>query len=361
MTPAAGPAPAVPPRGVVVGAGLMGRWHADAVRRSGYRVAAVVDPDPARARALAARHPGALAAATLDEAARGGAVGDGDVVHVCTPLEWHAEAARAALARGCHVIVEKPVAAAAADVEALVGLARTAGRVLVPVHQYPFQHGARRAEALLPTIGPVLHVDAVACTAGADARTDAGRDAVAHEVLPHALSLLARLVGPVDDVAWRAACARPGELRVDGVLGGATVGIVVSTRGRPTRNAMRLIGAHGTIVLDLFHGYATVARGRTTRGFKIVHPFADAAATIVAAAANLVARAARREPAYPGLRELVRRVYDGAARGGGRWPIAPGETIAVARALDRIREAVGAADPRPGRSPVGGPAAGAGA
>jgi len=54
-----------------------------------------------------------------------------------------------------------------------------------------------------------------------------------------------------------------------------------------------------------------------------------------AAAINLAARSARHEPAYPGLRELVRRLYT-AIRGQTAGPISPAETLAVAEARDRL-------------------------
>ena len=165
-------------------------------------------------------------------------------------------------------------------------------------------------------------------------------------MLPHPLSLLAHLVGAaaVDGAAWGVTHPAAGELRVTGALGPLSVGVLVSTRGRPTRNTLQLIGARGTVRLDLFHGYAVVVRGEPTRAFKVAHPFVDAARTAASAAANLAARGVRREPAYPGLRELVRRMY-AAAEQGSAAPIAPAETLAVARALDRIGEGAGITAP----------------
>ncbi len=323
------------PRAIIVGAGLMGHWHSDAVRRAGRAVAAVVDADPARARALAARLPGARATETL-----GAVVRAGDVVHVCTPVGTHAALAAAALSAGCHALVEKPLAERAETVASLLARGERAGQLVVPVHQYLFQRGVLHARHLLASIGPVLHVDAVACTAGADGESDADRDRLALGILPHPLSLLTRLVDPaIGAVAWDVTYLAPGELRLSGALGAASVGIVVSTRGRPTRNTLQLVGPRGTIRLDLFHGYTVVIRGEPTRAFKIAHPFVDAARSGAAAAANLAVRAVRRESAYPGLRELVRRMY-AAVEGRGPAPITPAETLGVARALDRVGDRI---------------------
>ena len=359
MTGGRGPAPAAPaaPRAIIVGAGLMGRWHAHAATRCGRRVAAVVDPDAGRARALAARHAGAVAAATLREALSGAR--PGDVVHVCTPLDAHLPLASEALDGGCHVLVEKPVAPTAPDTATLLSRAEAAGRMVVPVHQYPFQAGALRAARILPSLGAVLHVDAVACTAGADGRGDDDHERLAVEVLPHPLSLLARLVDVrVDEAGWSVLRARAGELRVSGLLAGATVAMLVSTHGRPTRNTLAIVCAGGTLTLDLFHGFATLVTGQPTRAFKAAHPFVAAGGTLLAAGLNLGRRLWRAEPAYPGLRELVRRTYAAAeAAGPGNLPVPPvtrAETLAVARALDRIaaRRATAPGLPQAGDRPA---------
>lgn len=309
----------------------MGRWHAHAVARSGHIVRVVVDPDAARASSLARAHPGAISAATLDGAA------PTDVVHICTPLDTHGLLARQALDRGAHVVVEKPLAATSLEVATLLERAAAAGLLLVPVHQFIFQRGVRDAQRNLERIGPLLHADLVICTAGADGGSDAEQNRVALEVLPHPLSLFARLISvDLEQVDWMVRHPRAGELRVDGILSGVAVSALVSTGGRPTSNQLRLIGRHGSIHIDLFHGFAVTTRGRVTRAGKIAQPFLNGAALLGSASANLARRAAEREPAYPGLRELVSRFY-AAAGTGGNAPITAGETIAVSRAAEHIQ------------------------
>jgi hypothetical protein len=114
-----------------------------------------------------------------------------------------------------------------------------------------------------------------------------------------------------------------------------TVSIVVSMSGRPTVNRAVLVGTGETIELDLFHGFAVVQGGAVSRTRKITQPFARAAALATVASTNLLRRTMSREPAYPGLQELVRQFYR-AVESGGASPISPRETLAVARALERV-------------------------
>ncbi len=64
------------------------------------------------------------------------ALGPFDVVDVCAPSAFHGELVRWGLAHGAHVLCEKPVATTRAEADALAALARGAGRVLFPCHQY---------------------------------------------------------------------------------------------------------------------------------------------------------------------------------------------------------------------------------
>ena len=130
----------------IVGAGLMGRWHATYASRAGATITAVIDRDSEAATRLAKRFGAATDAA------------DVDAVHICTPLESHAELVRAALDAGRHVLCEKPLAPSLAETQALLDRAQEQGRVLCAVHQFPFQRGYRRMLERRARLGKIVRV-----------------------------------------------------------------------------------------------------------------------------------------------------------------------------------------------------------
>ncbi len=319
------------PRVAIIGAGLMGRWHAHACRRAGGRVAAVVDLNLDAAQRLAAELGGAAAAASLDSLSDEMTL---DVVHVCTPPETHAKQVYAALSRRCPVIVEKPLAPTAAITEELIAEAGRAKTWLQPVHQTVFQDGVSRA-LRWATDGRLRAFDYLACSAGADALPDRADEVVA-DILPHPLSLLDVLrPDALDAMQWVTHRSAPGELLVTAVTGTTTVRFFISMHVRPTRHELTLFGDEGTVTADLFHGFAWRERGHASRMGKIARPFVAAVASSSAAAMNLGRRATSGEPAYPGLNTLVKRVY-GALDDPARRPFSDRHTLAVARARDRI-------------------------
>jgi len=325
---------------VIVGAGLMGTWHAHALKAAGLAVVAVVDTDLARAKQLAKRCRAAASERLADALEH-----RPFAVHVCTPPDSHLEVLSASLDAGAHCLVEKPFAPDAATARRMLELAEQRTLLACPVHQFLFQRGIERVHRAVMEFGPLLHADFVACSAGAIAGGDSPerRARLALDILPHPLSLLRRLLGrPLDVSDWAVAIPAPGEVRVAGIAGTVSVGILLSATGRPTRNTARFIGEHGTMHVDLFHGFATFESPRVSRIRKITRPFSASAATLAGAAANLAVRLARREPAYPGLRELVTAFY-AAAEVGKPGPITPAETIDVADAGDRLAARITAA------------------
>ena len=117
----------------LVGAGHMGRFHAEKVAartasEGDARLEVVVDVDEERARALAARH-GVRASASLD-----GALEDVDALIVAVPTVEHAGVVHAALDARLDVLVEKPIAASVEEAEKLLALARERGSVLQVGH-----------------------------------------------------------------------------------------------------------------------------------------------------------------------------------------------------------------------------------
>jgi D-galactose 1-dehydrogenase len=72
-----------------------------------------------------------------------------DAVAICTPPQQHYEAAKLALARGKHVLLEKPPCTSLAQLDHLVALARAAGRTLYPTWHSRHAPGVAPAARLL--------------------------------------------------------------------------------------------------------------------------------------------------------------------------------------------------------------------
>lgn len=316
----------------IVGAGLMGRWHAHASVRAGGRIVAVVDVNDEAARRLAARF-GAVASATLTGPLDGPRF---DAIHVCTPLETHVDEVRRGLPHGCAIIIEKPLAPTAAVTEQLLYEARHAGAWLQPVHQTIFQDGFAHARRWSGH-DDLRAIDYVACSAGAE-HAPGREDQVVADILPHPLSLIDAIVPEsLERIRWHAWRPAPGELLTVGATGTTSVRVLVSMHARPTRHELTLYSDRATIVVDLFHGFAWRSRGHVSRVGKIVRPFAAAALSTSAAFVNLGRRAIQREPAYPGLRAFISQVY-AAVGDPSRAPLSDQHILAVARSRDRITE-----------------------
>jgi predicted dehydrogenase len=323
-------------RAAIVGAGLMGRWHADAVRRVGGHVAVVADPDIDRAARLAEEFGAASTVRTADALTKQVA----DVAHVTTPPSEHAYSIRAAIESNLHVLAEKPLAPSAAVTAELYSMATTRNLLLCPVHQSLFQPGIVKLLRDAPKLGRIRQVAAVICTAGANGADDASRDQLVCDVLPHPLSLAARVIpGGISGTRWSVTRSAPGDVQLAGAHDGVSISILVSTRGRPPRNVLSVTGEVGSMHADLFHGFAFGEQRELTRTGKIVRPFGNAAGALSAATTNLARRLASREQAFPGLRELVRSFYQ-AAKSGGMPPISISETLDVAVERDTIIRAM---------------------
>jgi hypothetical protein len=207
---------------------------------------------------------------------------------------------------------------------------------LCPSLQMPFQRGVRRFLTAQSALGKIRHITAEICTAGADSGPDELRTQILADILPHPLSVaLAFGASPLAGVDWKVLAPAEGEMIVIGVAGGVGLSFLLSTRGRPTSNSMRVITDLGTVTLDLFHGYSVFERGNTSRFAKAARPFAGSGLTIANATANGLRRAIEGETSFPGLRELVRRFY-AAVRDEGPLPITAEESIDIAAARDAI-------------------------
>jgi predicted dehydrogenase len=119
-------------KAIIVGTGFGCRIQLPALRGAGFDVVAMVGANPARTaeRAQVNGVPGAYT--DLDEAI---AATGADFVAISAPPHEHARLTLIALARGCHVLCEKPFAANRQEAQAMLDAATKAGKVHVIGHE----------------------------------------------------------------------------------------------------------------------------------------------------------------------------------------------------------------------------------
>lgn len=320
---------------VIVGAGLVGRFHADAAHRAGSRIAAVVDCNAAAAYSLARQFSGSVAGTSLvDLMARMAP----DIVHVCTPQETHYPLALEIAAAGAHALIEKPMMQSITETDEVLARFREAATFVIPAHQYAFQPVIQKTVSRIGEIGPLRRIQFDIRSSGAGFDVDR-RDAIAANILPHPMSLIQRFM-PDTDIGltqWTLARAAAGEWLVTAAVDGVIVAISISMNGRPTRFSTSLLGDCGAIEIDNFNGFAVAAPASASRFHKISSPFRDAALQFSRAGTNLIGRVARREFGYVGLRSLVAS-FQAAVRSSneGDLPITPAQIRANAAACAMI-------------------------
>jgi len=152
---------AVSPLGVgVVGCGRFGRSLIAAASRAGIRVVAVHDALGNGADAAAAA--GAVMVPSLARLLDTKGV---DAVLIATSHDSHREVAEAAIAAGCHVFCEKPMALTVSDCRAMTAAAIAAGRVLLVGQVLRFAPAVRGASAILESgsVGRPVMASVVRC------------------------------------------------------------------------------------------------------------------------------------------------------------------------------------------------------
>lgn len=142
---------------LVVGAGSIGTRHAQNARTLGVTEIAVVDPDRGRRDQLAST-VGAHQFDTLDAALEWGP----QAAVICSPPASHVAAARAAAAAGCHLLIEKPLAATRDGIDALEAMIAQRSLRAGVAYQLRFHPAVRRMHALVQSgnIGRLLSIQA---------------------------------------------------------------------------------------------------------------------------------------------------------------------------------------------------------
>jgi predicted dehydrogenase len=142
-----------------VGVAGLGYWGPNLVRNFDElaEIAWLCDLDDDLRARFGARYPGARVTADFDELLADETL---DAVVVATPVPTHHALAKQALEAGKHVLVEKPPAMRAAEMDELVELADARDRVLMPGHLLLYHPGVLKLKELVVggELGEVLCV-----------------------------------------------------------------------------------------------------------------------------------------------------------------------------------------------------------
>ena len=124
----------------VIGAGALGFHHVRILRDvPDARLVGFFEARPERASAVSQE----LSVPAYDELER--LLDDIDAATIVVPTPVHYEVAKAALARGKHLLIEKPIAATLAEADELLALARSAGAMIQTGHVERFNRAIRAA------------------------------------------------------------------------------------------------------------------------------------------------------------------------------------------------------------------------
>jgi predicted dehydrogenase len=142
-----------------IGVAGLGYWGPNLARNFDElaELAWICDLAPELVEKYAARYPQARASTSFDELLADPRL---DAVVIATPVPTHYELAKAALEAGKHVLVEKPPAMRAAQMDELVRIAAEGDLVLMPGHLLLYHPGVQKLKELIDAgeLGEVLCV-----------------------------------------------------------------------------------------------------------------------------------------------------------------------------------------------------------
>ena len=251
------------PLGVgVIGTGLMGAIHAEAITKS--KNATFVgcwNRTREKADALAKKLGGKVydtEAALLADPAIG-------AVSICTNQDQHARQVLAALKAGKHVLCEKPLALTPTEMSAIETALKKSGLTLMVAHQLRFHPVVAAVKKAMPKLGRCYHLDLEMCfrISGHEGRcwTTLRQGGFFMELGVHLADLSRHLMGPIDNVSGHSIRLNPKRATEDYThallqFESKAVGsIIVSANHRTTRQGLligRLLGEKGCIDFTIY-------------------------------------------------------------------------------------------------------------
>lgn len=258
-----------PLRAAIVGTGAIANAHASALAATpDAELVAVVDRDPANARAFAGRWNVPNVAESLERLLADDAI---DVLHICTPPGVHAEQAITALDAGAHVVCEKPAALSLDELDAMTDAATRNDRRLAVVFQQRTGSAAAQVRRLLDTgaLGRPLVATCQTLWYRDPAyfavpwrgkwTTEGGGPTLGHGI--HQLDLLAWLLGDwasVQGQLWRLGRETETEdvsTAVVTFVGGTVASVITSALSPRETSSIRIDTELATVTVDHLYGH----------------------------------------------------------------------------------------------------------
>ena len=348
----------------IIGCGKIADAHVEEIRKiPSAQLVAVCDLEPIMAEQLSVRYavPRWYSNFTrmLDEQKP-------DVVHITTPPHSHLALVRQAVAAGCHIFLEKPVAPHYEDVRNLLAAVGAADRKLTVNYWPNFEDPALKLRRLVDsgTIGDVVHLESfygydLAGEYGMALRRDAHHwvhrlpGKLFQNVLDHVLNKIA-LYLPDDNpsihtVAYRGDSRHQehegsrllDELRV--IIQGehATAYATFSAHARPIGHSLRVLGTLNTANVDFMMRTVTLDRKQNFPSAlgRLLPPFLVAKDYFRQGLGNVNRFSHARFHYFHGMRRLLTEFYD-CIENNSAPPIANQEILRVSAMMEAIFQQV---------------------
>lgn len=306
----------------LVGAGHISEFHARAVQRvPNAGLVGVTDVVTSRAAGLAFRHALPEVFPTMEAMIKKGV----DVIHILTPPETHAQLAIAALKNGCHVLVEKPLAMNAEEVDSISAASAAAQKSVCVNHSLLYDRFVLKALRLVRSgaIGVPLSFDYFRSSEYPPYRggplpihyRSGGYPFLDQGV--HAIYLAESFLGAIEDV--KAFYGTHGsdsnllfdEWRVAAQCQRGTASIQISWNVRPLQSWFVVQGTEGVLRANLFAMWVTHSRQLPLprAPARALQAMSEGLSICAQVPVNIVRFASKKIVQYDGLHSLVAAFY----------------------------------------------------
>lgn len=339
----------------IIGAGQIARVHGPVIlQQPNTQLVGIADRDLARAYALANAlgNPKVYddAAKMIDEAKP-------DVVHVLVPPQHHAAVSIMAMEKGCHVLIEKPLALSMEDAQRMLEASRKYKVHLCVSHNMVYEEVVQKARKLVSdgAIGEIVSVEACHVY---NARRDQNllEEGAEHfywsyrlnggplqDLIPHMASLVFEFVPEIKElhsVSFNRGVLPKGwddEIRVLIGSGKISVYLTISLSERPDTITLTLKGTKGMIQANLFNGVLTLQQKSTLPRAAVrgLSGFQVAAQNFKNSVKNIFKFLMGKVDKSSGIGHVVPRFYQ-AIQKGGELPISVDKSLRVVELMTRL-------------------------